>query len=233
LLPNQRLKLTARGGRLREKELYLDCGRRRPQLKRDPLGRPRLENVPRTALLLCLTALACRPFRPTPAPYAATAGREPTPAFYTGALAAAGIPNLATSSLPAGYRELRLSTGHGMMLGHPYSVLRILQTPTSITGEVWWVTCSPCRGAPGRSSRAIDWDALLHRLDSLEVPTFRPPPTTTYISDVGDLIVEVLVAGSYRGYVVNAPLWRHDPHFNSAQIAFRLIDSIAGLAPLH
>jgi len=37
--PNMRLKLSARGGRLIGKGSVLIAARRRPQLKRDPLGR--------------------------------------------------------------------------------------------------------------------------------------------------------------------------------------------------
>ena len=36
--PNQRLKLKGRGGRLKREGICLVCGRRRPQLKCDPLG---------------------------------------------------------------------------------------------------------------------------------------------------------------------------------------------------
>ena len=40
VLPNLRLKLPARDGRLVVKGIYLVCGRRRPQLRRIPLGSP-------------------------------------------------------------------------------------------------------------------------------------------------------------------------------------------------
>ncbi len=189
--------------------------------------------MPRIDPLLCLLALACQPFQPTLLPYAPAAGREPIPAFYAGALADAGFPPLASSSLPPGYRELRLSTGHGMILGPAYSVLRIVQTPNRITGEVWWVSCSPCRAQAAPRSRGVDWVTLVHRIDSLELPFLELPPSTVTISDAGDLIVEVLIASSYRGYVVNAPLRRPDPRFRPAQVASRLIDSVAGLASLH
>ena len=215
------------------------CGAGGPQLKRNPLGSPRLKNVTKTPLVLAIGALACHPFRPAPAPYALAPGRDTAPLahtsrpFFTSALAAAGIPNLATSTLPPGYRELRLSTGHGMALGYAYPVLRILQTPTQISGEVWWVVCAPCRGEPAPRSRRIDWKALLRRLDSLEIATLEPPPTRTAIFDAGDLIVEALVGSSYRGYEVNAPLQRAEVKFVPAQVAFRIVDSVARLAPLH
>jgi hypothetical protein len=129
--------------------------------------------MPGRTLLLGLAALACRPLQPTPAPYSPSSRPDTLrPAgiirtFYTPALAAAGIPALATSTLPPSYREFRLSQGHGMVLGYFYSVLRIVQSPTQVSGEVWWVRCTPCRAEIAPGSHAINWIALLRQLDSL------------------------------------------------------------------
>jgi hypothetical protein len=120
-----------------------------------------------------------------------------------------------------------------MVLGYFYSVLRIVQSPTQVSGEVWWVRCTPCRAEIAPGSHAINWIALLRQLDSLEIPTIDVPSPNPAITDAGDLIVEYRANGSYRAYDVNAPLEHSEPGYAAARIAFRLIDSVAQLAPWH
>src|SRR5690348_13236981 len=55
--------------------------------------------------------------------------------LHDSVLAVLGLPALATHALPAGYRELRISRGHGMIAGPEYTLVRVVQTPTGTTGE--------------------------------------------------------------------------------------------------
>ena len=209
----------------------------RPQLKRDPLGRPLTVPNSRAVVVLSLSLLAYAPgLRPASQPLTLTAPPDTagTPpevrSLHDSTLAAVGLPSLAGASLPPGYREFRLSQGHGMILGGRYPLLRIVQSPDHVAGELYWMWCAPCRAELAPLGRPIDWATLLRRFDSLGVATFRAPVPRGWISDAGDLVVEVRVGRSYRAYDVNAPDRHSETEYAVAREVFEVIDSLARLA---
>ena len=132
-----------------------------------------------------------------------------------------GLPSLAHVVLPTGVRELRLSIGHGMVLGAEYPLIRIVEGPIGVIGEVIrFRGNTSARGSTPATVRwtsrivtpteHIDWNKALATLDSLGIDTFISPTYSVAIMDAGDLTVEVRRGSSYRAYEVNAPQARGD-----------------------
>lgn len=152
-------------------------------------------------------------------------------------LQALGVPPLASVGLRAGYRELRLSRGHGMVLGTDYPVVRVVGQPDRVDGEVirfrgisdtvaHTIRWSARRVRP---SRPIDWARLLSYLDSLGVSDFEPPVYRDAIMDAGDLVVESRRGAEYRAYEVNAPQLRADTVSQRAAKIAAVVDSLERL----
>ena len=202
---------------------------------------------------ICLAGLllsSCGPAIGSPRlPYTAVA--EPWPArpqVITTAidpgLASLNLPPLAGVTLPATWRELRISGGHGMTLGAEYPMIRIIAQSGRVSGQILFfrAVVAPTGRAtrPPRWSarvaklgRAIDWPTVLRALDVLGISTYEPPTYRTTIMDAGDLVVEVRHGAIYRAYEVNAPHLRSDTvSWRAAQIA-RVADSLASLTRGH
>lgn len=156
---------------------------------------------------------------------------------------ALGVPALRGLYRPEGVRELRLSTGHGMVLGSEYAVVRIVHTAARSSGEVWlyrYATDSAADwGARGLQARRVqlrpdpDWSAIVARLDGLGLSTITQPTGVQgrYL-DAGDLYVEDRNGPRYRAVWINAPriLARTDPTARPAAAIAALVDSL-GRAP--
>ena len=180
-----------------------------------------------TRLFLIVILAACGgSLRPYLAPYSRSSGvRTDRPPIMKNALdpsaAFLGLPSLADVLLPQGMREIRLSTGHGMILGAEYPLIRIVDGPRGVVGEVIRFrgvveARDPTRHDPRWEARIVkpvgpvDWAQVLKSLDSLGVETLVPPAYNSSVSDAGDLTVEVRRGTFYRAYEVNAPHFRGD-----------------------
>jgi hypothetical protein len=153
--------------------------------------------------------------------------------------AAVGLPPLADVPVPEGYREIRLSSGHGMIAGAEYPMLRLVEGPGGVTGELLLFRVR--LDAPVASQRwavrrlgeapAEGWSVWLRQLDSLGVA--RPPAEgpRRYITDSGHLIVEVRHGGEYLTYDVNAPMYRQDAEGQRAAAMVRVLDAAAKVIP--
>ena len=149
--------------------------------------------------------------------------------FHNRGLASLGLPALAAAALPDGYRELRISGGHGWVLGPEYPLIRIVQTPTEVSGAVVWIKCNPCQARIAQASTTFAWRDVLERFDGLGVADFTVPRTRTWVHDAGDLFVEARTGNRYRAYEVNAPQLQPDPAFVPAKTMFGLVDSLSRL----
>jgi hypothetical protein len=196
------------------------------------------------AALPILALLACGGVGPRMPYTLAPPVDEPRPRVISSAidssLATLGLPSLAEVTLPPAYRELRLTPGHGMILGQPYPLIRITAEPDRVSGQViffqaklsWGETPLRHLGWTARVARprtSIDWGRVLATLDSLGVTTFQPPRYLVAYSDAGDLVVEVREGAAYRGYQVNAPHLRSDTISHRAAAMARIVDSLARL----
>jgi hypothetical protein len=230
-LPNQRLLLAGRG-RLSRRTVSLTyfvcggCGTPRSRSASRYTAMASVESM-RQLLSLVLFLTACSgSLRPHVAPYSPAEGVEgarprimkdvldPSSAFL-------GLPSLATALLPADIRELRISTGTGIILGAEYPLIRIVAGPTGVVGEVirFRAILSGKDSANRRVSwtarivkpaKDINWQGVLQTLDSLGVETLPPPVYNHGFTDAGDLTVEVRRGSVYRAYEVNAPGRRTD-----------------------
>lgn len=150
---------------------------------------------------------------------------------------ARGVPALAGHTVPAGVRELRLSTGGPMVLGREWPLVRVVETAAGVTGEVWLA-----RGAPGaphgiavRRTGAVPgirWASVLAQVDSARLvpgPARRPPNA---IMDGGELFLEVRTGGGYASQWYNAPhaRARQDTAFSPAARVATLVDSLGRVA---
>ena len=182
--------------------------------------------MPRILALVAVLTACAGSRRPLLAPYSPSVEAPATrPRIMTDVLdpsaAFLGLPSLATVSLPPDVREIRLSTGHGMILGAEYPLIRIVAGPDGVRGEIIrfrgiMEARDSSRPTVRLSARIVaprenvDWRQLLQTLDSLGVETFIPPVYTNAIMDAGDLTVEVRRGRAYRAYEVNAPGSRRD-----------------------
>jgi hypothetical protein len=155
LLPNQRLKLSARGRHALSdcpvEALYLVCGARRPQLKRDPLGSstqmdPLIENP---SLLHIFFREPSRPrhlalgfFLVIVGALGVYAGLRGLIAYYDGSRAAPADPIACTIGIVGGgwalWIGLRLCTGRAVgrpLLSPP---LLLITSVGCLAAAVWW-----------------------------------------------------------------------------------------------
>lgn len=166
-------------------------------------------------------------------PVTADTGLNEAAAYHDPIAAGLGLPPLRNVSLPDGSRELRLSTGAGMIYGATYGVLRIVQTPKGVRGEVWRY-----RGLlvpQGTRSlqvervslqRPPEWKHLLIKLDSLGADQIDVPKNGTMWMDAGELYVESLRGTEYRSVAVNAPTLRQGDAARRAVAVAALINSV-------
>ena len=226
--------------------IFLACGAGGPQLKRNPLDRQRPIRAMRAIFLTGLILLGCGPaiesllppYNPAPEPWPVrphviVSAIDPS-------LASLKLPPLAAVALPQTWREVRFSRGHGMILGAEYPVIRIVEQPGAVVGQVAYFHAVIPRNQPmpkvlhwsarvAKLPGPIDWKGLLRVLDSLGIETFEPPAYHTAIMDAGDLVVEVRHGTAYRAYEVNAPQLRPDTiSMRAARIA-HVVDSLERL----
>ena len=197
----------------------------------------------RLSLLIVCVLMACAGSpRPIAMPYSAQLSPEASrPVVLERAidpsLEALGLPSLAGVALPTGYRELRLSRGPGMILGEEYPVIRVLESPAGVRGEI--IRCRSFSDTSTRTirwtarrvrpARAVDWTRLLAGLDQLNVNGFEAPVYRTAITDAGDLVVEIRRGAEYRAYEVNAPQLREDSVSQRAAMIAAVVDSLGRL----
>ena len=187
-------------------------------------------------VLSCIHATALGP-----APYISShrnlPGRPKVVAVTDSALASLGLPSLAAASLPPEYRELRISRGHGMVLGGEYPLVRIVESQSEVVGEV--IRFRAILSGSGdkarilrwaarveRPTEPIDWHSVVMLLDAAGIANLDAPNYTTAYMDAGNLVVEVLRGSRYRAYEVNAPQLRTDSVSREAARIAALVDSL-------
>jgi len=201
----------------------------------------------RTALAWVLVA-ACHGTQPLPAP--PTVQYKPR---FEGALAASAldsaaadspfsevaeareIPSLRTVRLPVDTRELRISDSYSMMAGQPVPMLRIVQTPATVKGELYFfwserpgdarhfapgrrINCTIAeRGVRtcvtlGEFAQPVDWTTVAGELAVLGAWTIRDECSVSgsTVSDAGDLLIQRLTGQQFDKYSCNAPERRQD-----------------------
>jgi hypothetical protein len=144
---------------------------------------------------------------------------------------------LAAASLPPEYRELRISRGHGMVLGGEYPLVRIVESRSEVVGEV--IRFRAILSGSGDKLRILRWAARVERptapvdwrnvvtlLDAAGIENLDAPKYRTHTMDAGDLVVEVLRGSGYRAYEVNAPQLRTDSISRKAARIAALVDSL-------
>jgi len=139
------------------------------------------------------------------------------------------MPSLADVAPPPGAREVRMSTGHGMIYGIEYVVVRIVQGNRGTLGEVWrYRGISSGRLIARRvvPMPAVDWTRMLARLDSLGADTLRVPLDGAAIMDAGELLLESRLGSRYRSVSINAPTLRTGEAARRATIIAAQIDSL-------
>ena len=191
--------------------------------------------------LVFATSLGCRPTHSINPAYAVsplvTDAKPGSAAWAHDRLAAKlTIPPLRAVSLPAGSRELRLSTGAGMILGGEYGILRIVKTDQASRGEVWLYRDMQDDGKISLTVRrealvpSPNWKDVLARYDSIAARGLKIPEDGWGYSDAGELYIESLVGGEYSSIAVNAPrLRKGDAARNAASLA-SLVDSLVRVA---
>ena len=194
-------------------------------------------------LLSCVHATALGP-----APYISShrdlPARPKVVAVIDSALSSLGLPSLAAASLPPEYRELRISRGHGMVLGGEYPLVRIVESRSEVVGEV--IRFRAILSGSGdkvrilrwaarveRPTAPVDWHRVVMLLDAASIANLDPPNYTTAYMDAGDLVVEVLRGSRYRAYEVNAPQLRTDSISREAARIAALVDSLDRLTSDH
>jgi hypothetical protein len=144
-----------------------------------------------------------------------------------------GIPSLAAVALPAGTRELRISTGHGMIYGYEYAIVRIVQDAAGAEGEVWRYRGQLDPSPTGQFivRRVVptprpDWARMVARLDALGADTLNVPRDGGAWADAGELLLESRRGAGYRSVDVNAPTHRRGEAARRAVVIATLIDSL-------
>lgn len=196
--------------------------------------------------LAVLLLLSCvRPTALGPTPYVPThrdvSGGPSLVGITDSSLASLGLPSLSAASLPPNYRELRFSRGTGMILGAEYPLIRIVESPTEVVGEVIHFRAI-LSGTAGhvrlvrwaartvKPTPPVDWRRVVALLDSAGIETLEAPHYQNGFADAGDLVVEVLRGSHYRSYEVNAPGHRTDTAGREAARIAALVDSLDRLA---
>lgn len=194
-------------------------------------------------LLSCVHATAVGP-----APYLSSnrdlPARPRVVAVTDSALSSLGLPSLAAASLPPGYREFRISRGHGAVLGAEYPLVRIVESRSEVVGEVIRfrailngssdkVRILRWAARVERPTAPVDWRSVMMLLDAAGIANLDAPKYATGYMDAGDLVVEVLRGSRYRAYEVNAPQFRTDSINRAAARIAALVDSLDGLTRDH
>jgi hypothetical protein len=173
-------------------------------------------------LVLAACASAVRPLELPYHPQAPVDGGRPheVVSIHDSAFASVGVPPLAAVTLPDGYREFRISTGHGMVYGGEYPLLRLVATPSTIAGEIYYYRGLMPAEVPPHGNRwqlrrgtprdSVSWTQVLARFDSLGIEELTAPRYATAMMDAGELIVEFRHGPFYRAYGFNAPHYRDD-----------------------
>jgi hypothetical protein len=152
--------------------------------------------------------------------------------------AALGIPSLHAVTLPASTRELRVSTGAGMILGAAFSIVRIVQDERGTRGELWRYgtelgrvpQCGPIAHRL-MLQPTPDWSLVLARLDALGIDELKAPHSETIVFDAGELLVESRRGTSYRSVDINAPRLQKGDAARRATIIAALVDSLDRASP--
>jgi hypothetical protein len=189
------------------------------------------------ALLSCVHSVP-----PHPMPYVSSHRNPPVHTRVATVMDSAlssrlGLPSLAASSLPPEYREVRLSRGHGMILGGEYPVVRITESQSQVSGEVILFRAVLSGSADkvkvvrwearvARPRASVDWHGVMMILDFAGISDLEPPNYATAYMDAGDLVVEVLRGSNYRAYEFNAPQLRTDSISRKAARIAALVDSL-------
>jgi hypothetical protein len=167
----------------------------------------------------------------------ASSGARPgpgTPSELHDAIATVlGIPSLAAVALPSGARELRISTGSGMVYGWEYPIVRIVLDSTGARGEVWRYRGQRDSSGTGRFivRRVVprprpDWAQIMARLDTLGADTLAVPQGGVTWADAGELLLESRRGADYRSVAINAPTHRTGEAARRAAVVAALIDSL-------
>lgn len=192
--------------------------------------------------LLALASPSCRTAAPAlRVPYEAPAAR---PAPFTSVdsilrdspfrevAEARGMPALRSAQLPTGSREIRIADWYSMIAGRPEPMLRVVQLPDRVVGEVlfFWserlgehdigrqqaaravVHCTRYENASrtctavARITQKVDWPRVAADLDSLGAWMIaeRCEERGGY-TDTGELLIQRLVVGRFDQYRCNAP----------------------------
>lgn len=174
------------------------------------------------SLVLAGCTAAVRPFELPYHPQASVDGGRPheVVGIHDSAFASIGIPALAAVTLPDGYREFRISTGHGMVYGGEYPLLRLVATPSTVLGEIYYYRALMGAEIPPNGNRwqlrrgaprdPVSWAQVLARFDSLGIDELTSPGYASAMMDAGKLNVEVRRGTVYRAYSFNAPHYRDD-----------------------
>ncbi len=223
------------------------------RLRAPPMARPCHDRL-LSALLVSL--LGCHAWRPATAPYAARIGPGATDSTvragpFAGIARAVRIPPLGSVVLPSGSREIRLSDWYPMLYGSEVPYLRILEADGHATGELleWW-GASPsqpsrergalCSDDPGqnrvclrplRLPRGVTWKAVADSLQVLGAWTITQNCEQSgepYISDAGELLMQILHEAEYRTYRCNAPTHRQSAVGRQAAAIYAFFHRLAG-----
>jgi hypothetical protein len=167
------------------------------------------------------------------APVTASTEVNEAAAYHDRIATGLGLPPLRNVSLSDGNRELRLSTGAGMIYGAWYRVVRIVETPEGVSGEVWRYRgrllpqgTSSLEVERERLQRPSEWKRVLMKLDSLGADQIDAPKDGPWWADAGELYVESLRGSEYRSVAFNAPTLRQGDAARRAIAVEALIDSV-------
>lgn len=193
----------------------------------------------RTVPVVCVLLIGCHPtIAPITAPYVSSAAehRPSDLLVHDSAAAAVRLPALHAMSLPSGFREIRLSGGHGMASGPEYPLLRLVGGPDGVHGEIiafrtvldttGTVPQNHWSARVKRFHHAPDWEAVLRRLDGWGIPDLVSPHYDMTWMDAGDLLAETRTGGDYKALWFNAPGQRRDSVAARAVAVLRLLDSL-------
>lgn len=198
----------------------------------------------RTTLILCSIAMSgCQAsgavLNPRYAPRVSAASSVVARPFSEVA-EARGMPSLSSVVLPDGSREIRLTDSYGMAAGRKIPMLRVVETPEGVTGEVilFWATadaplapstpgCVRWREAMSTcvsvATSDVDWPAVAAEIDRLGGWTLtescRARSDLISATDAGDLLIQRLDGDRFETYRCNAPRRRSDTDADSRSLA--------------
>jgi hypothetical protein len=169
---------------------------------------------------------------------------------FAGIARAARIPPLASVVLPSGSREIRLTDWYPMISGSEVPYLRILEADGHATGELleWWVAspsqpsrergalCSDDTGQsrvclrPLRLPRGLSWQVVADSLQVLGAWTISrncEQSGAASFSDMGELLMQILLEAEYRTYSCNAPTQRQSAVGRQAAAIYAFFQRLA------